>query len=107
MKVVLTASFFATPHISIQHKLPHQAACALYNAITSTKSPSFCMTTFSVSLSHMTAATTQADEYWHLHCSDCRNTLIYAHMTLRTLLTCDISLGSLMLPMPEAGNFVE
>jgi len=37
----------------------------------------------------------------------CRNTLIYAHTTLRTFLTCDISLGSLTLPAPEAGDIEE
>jgi hypothetical protein len=35
------------------------------------------------------------------------NTLIYTHMTSRTLPTCDISLGSLMLTAPEAGDLVE
>ena len=38
---------------------------------------------------------------------DCRKTLIYAHTTSRTLPTCDISLGSLTLTAPEAGDFVE
>ena len=33
--------------------------------------------------------------------------LIYAHTTSRTLLTCDISLGSLTLQAPETGYFVE
>jgi hypothetical protein len=58
-------------------------------------------------LSHLIAATTQANEYWHLNRSDCRNTLIYAHTASRTLPTCDISLGSLKLPAPESGNFLE
>jgi len=60
------------------------------------------MTIFSVSItiltalllhSHMMVNTTQADEYWHLHHSDWRNTLIYVHTILRTLPTCDIRLG--------------
>lgn len=46
-------------------------------------------------------------KYGHIHHSDCRNTLIYTHTTSCTLPTCDISLGSLMLPAPEAGDFVE
>ena len=58
-------------------------------------------------LSHMTAAATYADEYLHLHRSDCRTTLIYEPMTSRTLPTFDISLGSLTLLAPEAGNVVE
>jgi hypothetical protein len=86
-----------------------------YGRITSTKSPSFCMTTYTASpqilrssyLSHMIVVITFADEYWHLQRTDCRNTLIYAHTNSRTLPTCDISLGSLTLPAPEAGDFVE
>jgi hypothetical protein len=46
-------------------------------------------------------------QYWHLHRSDCRNILIYAHTTSRTLPTCDISLDSLTLPTSEIGDFVE
>jgi len=41
----------------------------------------------------MIAATTQADEYWYLYCSDYKNTLIYVHKTSCTLPTCDFSLG--------------
>jgi hypothetical protein len=48
-----------------------------------------------------------ADEYWHLHRSDCQNSLIYGHTTSRNLPPCDISLGSLTLPVPESGEFVE
>jgi len=55
-------------------------------------------------LSHMIAA---ADEYRHLHRSDCRNRLIYVHTTSHIFSTCNISLGSLMLPTPEAGDFAE
>jgi hypothetical protein len=51
-------------------------------------------------LSHMTAA---AD----VHLSDCRNTLIYVHTTSDIFSTCNIGLGSLMLPMPEAGDLPE
>jgi hypothetical protein len=36
-------------------------------------------------------------EHWHLHLSDCRNTLSYAHTNSRTVPTRDISLGSLFL----------
>jgi hypothetical protein len=55
----------------------------------------------------MIAASTYADKYWHLYRSDCRTTLIYAHTTSRVLPACDISLGSLTLPAPEAGDAVE
>ena len=58
-------------------------------------------------LSDMIAVTMQADKYWHLQIYDCRNTLIYAHTTTRTVPTCDISLVSLKLPLPEAGDFVK
>jgi hypothetical protein len=86
-----------------------------YNSITPTKSPPFCMTTFTASLTNLTSLLPHSrdcrryvsDQYWHLHRSDCRNILIYAHTTLRTVLTCDISLGSLTLPASEAGDFVE
>jgi hypothetical protein len=52
----------------------------------------------------MTAA---ADKYLHVHRSDCGNTLIYVHTTSDIFSTCNISLGPLMLPMPEAGDFAE
>ena len=57
--------------------------------------------------SHVTAAATLSDQYWHPHRSDCSNTLILAHTTSRTLQTCDISLDSLTIPAPEAGDFLE
>ena len=55
---------------------------------------------------NVTAAATEADQYWHLYCPDCQNTLIYAHTTSRPIPTCDVSLGSLKLPAQEAGDFV-
>jgi len=57
--------------------------------------------------SHVTAAATLADQYWYPHRSDCRNTLIYAHTNSRTLMLCDIGLGSLTVTTPEAGDFVK
>jgi hypothetical protein len=39
---------------------------------------------------------------WHLH-SDCKTPQIYS----LTLLTCDFSLSSPTLSVPEAGDFVE
>ena len=36
-----------------------------------------------------------------------RNALIYSHTTSRILPNCDVSLGPLTLPAPEAGDFVE
>jgi len=55
----------------------------------------------------MIATTTEADEYWHLHHSNYRNTLIYAHTTLRTLPTCDIRIGWGILSASAAGDFAE
>ena len=55
----------------------------------------------------MIAATTQAAEYWHLQLYDCRNAMIYEHTTSRNVLTCDSSLSSLKLPLPDAGDFVK
>jgi hypothetical protein len=46
-------------------------------------------------------------EYWHSHRPDFREALIYAHTSSRTLVTCNVSLGSLTLPAPEGGDFVE
>ena len=46
-------------------------------------------------------------EHWHVHLSDCRNTLVYAHTNSRTLPTRDISLGSLSLLAHVAEYFVE
>jgi hypothetical protein len=54
----------------------------------------FSQTLRSSNPSNMIAATRYTDQYWHLHRSDCRNTLIYAHTTSRTLQTCGISIGS-------------
>lgn len=39
--------------------------------------------------------------------SDCRNTLIYEHTISHIFPTCDMSLGSLNVGMPEAGDFVK
>lgn len=88
--------------------------CNRYSRITSTKYPSFCMTISSASTTSLTArlppsmsaATTYADEHWHLHLSDCRNLLTYVHTNSRILPACD-SLSSLTLPAPGAGHFVE
>jgi hypothetical protein len=46
-------------------------------------------------------------EHRHLRRSEYSNTLTYAHTTSRTPPTCDVSLGSLTVAMPEAGDFVE
>jgi len=66
----------------------------VYSRITSTKSPSFCMTTFSACLTDFTVLR---------HLRDCRKTELHTH----TLPTSTVSLGSLILPAPEAGDFVE
>jgi hypothetical protein len=55
----------------------------------------------------MITAATSADQYWHLHRSDCRNALIYAYTNSRTVTNCDISVGSLNSPAPEAADFEE
>jgi hypothetical protein len=103
-----------------------------YSRITSTRSPSFCMTTFSASFTNLEILLPQSHDCshdasrripaltapWlqkhsdlrhtrHLQLHDCRNTLIYAHTTSRTVPTCDISLSSLKLPLHEAGDFVK
>jgi hypothetical protein len=91
---------------------------AVYSKITSTKSRSFCMTTFSASLTNLTALLPQSRDCSYdvsrqilapppLWLQKHTNTLIYAHTTSPTLPTSDMSLGSLTLPAPKAGDFVD
>ena len=65
------------------------------------------LTNLTALLSHVTAAATQAEEQWRLCHPDCRKTLIYARTTSGTLPVCDMSLRTVRLPAPEAGDFVE
>jgi len=46
-------------------------------------------------------------EHWHLHLSDCRNTLVYAQTNSRSFPTRDIGLVSLSLLEHVAEYFVE
>jgi len=55
----------------------------------------------------MNKVVTSANQYRQFHRPDCRNTLIPAHKTSRTVTNCDISVCSLNLPTPEAGDFEE
>jgi len=83
----------------------------VYSRIKSKKSPSFCLTTFSAGLTNLTVLLPL------LH--DCNYSvsrqilappplrLTYTHTTSRTLPTCNIMLGWLTLPAPEAGDLVE
>lgn len=67
----------------------------VYSRITSTKSPSFCLTTFSASLAYFMVLLP--------HSHDCS-----CYVSTCTILpTCDISLGWLTLPAPETGGLVE
>ena len=79
-----------------------------WSTITSTKSPSVCGSS-SASLTNLTVFLQQS-----LVCSCYVSRrilapppLILAHTTLRTLRNFDVSLGSLTIPAPEAGVFVE
>jgi hypothetical protein len=83
-----------------------------YSRLTSTKSPSLCMTTSSASLSNLTALLPQPHDckcntsrILVTHRSDCKTVLTYASTTSRTLPTS--SPHSLTLPAPDAGYFVE
>jgi hypothetical protein len=86
-----------------------------YNKFTSTKTASFCITTFSVSLTNLTSLVSQSHD-----CSSITSRIILtppplwlqkhtdqAHTNSRTLPHCGISLGSLQPPAPEDGVFVE
>lgn len=55
----------------------------------------------------MTTVITQAGDDWLFLRSDCRNAIIYTHTNLDTLLTFDVSLGSLKFLALEAVDFVE
>jgi len=80
-----------------------------WSTITSTKSPSVCMTTSSASLTNHTVLLLQS-RVCSCYVSGrllAPPPLIWAHTTLRTLRTFDVSLGSLTIPAPEAGVFVE
>ena len=87
----------------------------MHSRITSIKSPSLCMTNFrqvsqqlrSSYISRIVAAAKQADEYWILRCSCCRNTLcLRAHGFVHSP-SLRHHTGSLTLPAPEAGDFEE
>jgi len=55
----------------------------------------------------MNTAATSAEQYWHIHRSDCRTTLISPHTSSAILPTFDIIVGTLMLSAPESREFVE
>lgn len=95
--------------------LVKECYCNQYNRITSTKCPSFWMTTFSASLRNFTALLHRSHD-WSYYVS--RWMLTHPPLRLqkhdwsmrtwlRTLPTSDISLGSVMLRAPEAGVFLE
>jgi hypothetical protein len=82
-----------------------------YSSVTSTKSHSFSIISFSASLTNFSSLLPQSRD---CSCYVSRPIpappllwLSYAHTISRTLPTCDISLGSLMSPMSEAGDNVE
>jgi len=55
----------------------------------------------------MIPVATSADQYWHIHRSDCRKTLIYPHTSSPMLSIFDIILNTLMLSAPESRNIVK
>jgi hypothetical protein len=55
----------------------------------------------------MIAVATSADQYWHIHRSDCRKTLIYPHTSSPMLSIFDIILNTLMLSATESRDFVK
>jgi len=83
----------------------------LYSRITSTESPSFCMTTFGSSLTNVTDLLPQSHDcsYYvrQILAPQLRlQTLMHTHTTSRAASTC-ISRGSLTVPAPEAGGLME
>jgi len=87
----------------------------MYDRITSPKSRSFFMTTFSASLTKLTSLLPHSHDcsYWkskkfrHLHRSHNRNTLVCAYTTSPSLPTFEISIGLLTLPAPGPRDFVK
>ena len=87
----------------------------MYSRITSTKSPSFGMTTCKAMVTMYTVLLLQSrDSSCHVsrpilavHSSDYRNTLVHAHTVSRILPRCDISLDPIILPAHEAGAFLK
>ena len=86
-----------------------------YSRITSAKSPSFLMTTFSASLTNLRVLLLQAcDCSYHANrrvltsaSSDSKNALICAHTFSHNFPTCDSRLRLLTLRAPEPGDFAE
>ena len=87
-----------------------------YCRITSTKSPSFCMTTFCANLSNLNDPLTSVTLFQllceQINTGTSTTTIaetrpIYAHVTFRTFPNCDVGQGPVMLPAPEAGDFLE
>jgi hypothetical protein len=78
----------------------------LYNRITSTKSPSPCMTTFRAKLTKLTILLPQSHDCT-CYVSMQQHTMTFPHAKSRTLPNCDVSLGLHTLPAPEAGGTVE
>jgi len=82
----------------------------LYSKITYINSPPFCVTTFSASLTDITALLLQQQDS---RCYVSSRILtppphwLHEHFTSLTFPTCNISLVSLKLPTPEAGDFME
>ena len=87
------------------------SAIYLYSGITSKKSPSFCVATFTASLKNTTALLSQS----HGCCcylsrrklTPLQFLVAETHWSTRTFPTCDIGLDSPMFPAPEAGDFLE
>ena len=79
-----------------------------YSRITSTKSPSFWMRTFSASLTHLTALLPQSRDC-SCYVSTGTSTALTAqtHWYTRTVQTCDVRLGSVTSPAPEARGLME
>jgi hypothetical protein len=55
-------------------------------------------------LSQVAAGATQAEEFWYIHRSDCRHTLIYVHTNSRILPIFHKIIGSL-ITAPEDWDF--
>jgi hypothetical protein len=115
--VIFTVTLLGTPNFTQSlYFQPSESTCFMQTSVTTELHPQIfvsLITTPSASLTNLTVIPPQSRWLLLLRkqtdtaastTSDCGNTLIYAHMSSRTLPTCHVSLGSPTLPSPDAGD---
>jgi len=90
-----------------QHIDSYYTSSKRFSTITSTKFPSFCKATFCASITNRLPQSRDCNCYLNIRILASTPLWLQKHTDLHALFTCDISLGSLKLPTPEVGDFVE